>query len=132
MFPTARSKPSGFTLIEVLLVIAIIALLASIAIPAYQRMRRRAQATHVLEDLRALDSALDQYALEYNKVEGAVVAFDDLRGYLKDGSPLRTSGADLFGTPYGPFSVDFIPQVNPSTFEALSDVTDAAFWSPFH
>ncbi len=58
----------GFTLVEIMIVVAIIALLAAIAVPNFLRARKRSQATRILEDLRILDSATDQYAIETNKI----------------------------------------------------------------
>ena len=46
-----------------MVVVAIIALLASIAVPNFLRARKRSQATRMLEDLRIIDSAIDQYAI---------------------------------------------------------------------
>ena len=134
MYPFAycNRRPTGaFTLVELMMVIGIIVLLASIAVPAYERVRLRSQAARIMQDLRIIDSALDQYATDYNKSSGALVAFVDLQPYIKTGSSLYLSGADLFGVPYGPFSVDFLPQVSPSTYNALSDVTTPGFWSPY-
>lgn len=126
-----RSKTRGFTLVEIMIVVAIIALLASIAVPNFLRARKRSQATYVLEELRLLDSAVDQYAIENNKSSGAHPRFLDLKTYLKTGTQLYNSGADLFGNSYGPFTVDSIPKVSTSTFNALSDVADASFWTPY-
>jgi hypothetical protein len=91
----------------------------------------REAATRVLEDLRLLDSATDQYAIETNKTTGMHPTFSDLKNYLKTGTRLYNTGADVFGVPYGPFTVDSVPQVGESTFNALSDVADPSFWSPF-
>jgi prepilin-type N-terminal cleavage/methylation domain-containing protein len=124
-------KSRGFTLVEIMIVVAIIALLASIAVPNFLRARKRSQATRVLEDLRLLDSASDQYAIETNKISGMHPSIGDLKNYLKTGTQLYNSGNDLFGNSYGPFTVDSIPKVNTSTFNALSDVADASFWSPY-
>jgi prepilin-type N-terminal cleavage/methylation domain-containing protein len=124
-------KTRGFTLVEIMIVVAIIALLASIAVPNFLRARKRSQATRILEDLRLLDSAGDQYAIETNKITGMHPGFGDLKNYLKTGTQLYTSGADLFGNTYGPFTIDSIPQVPISAFNALSDVAPAAFWSPY-
>ncbi len=66
----STSKTRGFTLVEIMIVVAIIALLASIAVPNFLRARKRSQATRILEDLRLLDSASDQYAIETNKISG--------------------------------------------------------------
>jgi prepilin-type N-terminal cleavage/methylation domain-containing protein len=124
-------KTRGFTLVEIMIVVAIIALLASIAVPNFLRARKRSQATRILEDLRLLDSASDQYAIETNKISGMHPGFGDLRNYIKTGTVLYTTGADIFGDTYGPFTVDSLPQVPTSAFNALSDVAPVSFWSPY-
>jgi prepilin-type N-terminal cleavage/methylation domain-containing protein len=124
-------RRNGFTLVEIMIVVAIIALLAAIAVPNFLRSRKRSQATRVLEDLRVLDYALDRWALELNKSAGDVAQFSDLAPYLNP-CPLLYTGADLFGQPYGPFTVDIEPQVADYTFNAWSDVAPAAFWSPYY
>ena len=116
---------------EIMIVVAIIALLAAIAVPNFLRARKRAQAARILEDLRVLDSAMDQYSINTSKTAGFNPAFGDLQNYLKTGTNLYASGTDIFGDPYGPFTVDSIPVVPPSAFAALSDIADASFWSPF-
>src|SRR5258708_7600825 len=128
------NKPrGGFTLVEIMIVVAIIALLAAIAVPNFLRARKRSQATRVLEDLRMIDAAIDQYAIETNKVSGATVNRTDVQAYLKKGSTLYNSNhTDLLGNTFGAtFSVDTIPVVPATTFAALSDVAPAPFWSPF-
>src|SRR6266481_1098338 len=92
---------SSFTLVEIMIVVAIIALLASIAVPNFLRARKRSQATRILEDLRVIDSAQDQYAIEYNKSTGATVGWADIQQYLKNGTvPYFSNGSDLFGNAY--------------------------------
>jgi prepilin-type N-terminal cleavage/methylation domain-containing protein len=127
-----KSNRHGFTLVEIMIVVAIIALLASIAVPNFLRARKRSQATRILEDLRQLDSATDEYAIDNNKTSGMNPAFTDLKAYLKTGSVLYSSGADLFGDSYGPFTIDTIVKVPIAAFDDLSDVAPATFWSPFH
>ena len=131
MLQKLNKNRGGFTLVEIMIVVAIIALLAAIAVPNFLRARKRSQATRVLEDLRMLDSAVDQYAIETGKTSGMNPAFADLKNYLKAGTTLYTSGSDIFGVSYGPFTVDSIPKVPTSTFNSLSDVADNAFWSPY-
>ena len=122
----------GFTLVEIMIVVAIIALLASIAVPGFLRARKRSQASRIINDLRLIDNAVDQYAIETNKMSGATVSIADWTNYLKKGSNLYTTGKDLFGHDYGNQLVDKIPSVPTTTKAALSDVTDNAFWSPYN
>lgn len=122
----------GFTLVEIMIVVAIIALLASIAVPGFLRARKRSQASRILNDLRLIDSAVDQYAIENNKASGATVNTADWTGYLKKGSNLYMTGTDIFGNGYGTQKVDSLPKVPNATKTNLSDVTDTAFWSPYN
>jgi prepilin-type N-terminal cleavage/methylation domain-containing protein len=132
MLQKLHKNRGGFTLVEIMIVVAIIALLAAIAVPNFLRARKRSQATRILEDLRMIDSAVDQYAIETNKAGGAAVAWADVQRYLKQGTQLYTSGgADMLGNTFGTFSVDTIPVVPSATFAKLSDVAPAEFWSPF-
>ncbi len=121
----------GFTLVEIMIVVAIIALLASIAVPGFLRARKRAQASRVINDLRLIDAAVDQYAIETNKMGGATVSVPDWTNYLKKGTNLYATGKNLFGHDYGPQSVDKLPSVPSATKASLSDVTDYTFWSPY-
>jgi type II secretory pathway pseudopilin PulG len=118
-----------------MIVVAIIALLAAIAVPNFLRARKRSQASRILEDLRLVDTAIDQYAIETNKVTGNSVSWTDIKAYLKTGSKLyNTTGTDMFGAAIngGSFTVDFIPRLNSATYDALSDVAPLDFWSPFY
>ena len=135
MLQKLHSNRGGFTLVEIMIVVAIIALLAAIAVPNFLRARKRSQATRCLEDLRIIDSANDQCAIENNKSTGDGILWADIQNYLKTGSVLYNSnGTDLFGNPYngGSFSVDSIPKLNSLTFSKLSDVAPVAFWSPYY
>jgi prepilin-type N-terminal cleavage/methylation domain-containing protein len=132
MLHTLKKGRRGFTLVEIMIVIAIIALLAAIAVPGYLRSRKRTQATMVLEDLRNLHHSIEMYAVETNKPAGFNPVFSDLASYIKTGSRLYSTGNDVLGNSYGPFTVDGIPKVNSSTFNTLSDVANNAFWSPYN
>jgi len=125
------SRLNGFTLVEIMIVVAIIALLAAIAVPGFLRSRKRAQATKILNDLRLIDSAVDQYAIETNKATGTTVNVTDWTNYMKKGSTLYNTGQDLFGDIYGPQTVDSLPNVPSNAKTVLSDVVDASFWSPY-
>src|SRR5215210_3202866 len=130
MLNQLTKKRAGFTLVEIMIVVAIIALLAAIAVPGFLRARKRSQASKVLNDLRMIDAAVDQYAIEKGKVTGNPVSTNDWIAYVKKDTNLYVTGADLFGNAYGDQSVDTLPKVPQSTFDSLSDVADAAFWSP--
>jgi prepilin-type N-terminal cleavage/methylation domain-containing protein len=131
MLNRINKRRGGFTLVEIMIVVAIIALLAAIAVPGFLRARKRAQASRILNDLRLIDSAVDQYAIETNKSTGATVAVTDWTNYLKKNSVLWTTGKDLFGNTYGGQIVDSLPKVPASAYNSLSDVADASFWSPY-
>jgi prepilin-type N-terminal cleavage/methylation domain-containing protein len=128
---TPPLNKKGFTLVEIMIVVAIIALLAAIAVPGFMRARKRSQASRILNDLRLIDSALDQYAIENNKRTNDPVATTDWTKYVKKGSPLYNTGNSLLGTSYGPQTVDQIPQVPSNDYNLLSDVAGTGFWSPY-
>ena len=136
MFQKLNKNRGGFTLVEIMIVVGIIALLAAIAVPNFLRARKRSQGTRCLEDLRIIDSAVDQYAIENNKVTGNSVAWADVQNYMKTGSVLYNSGGyDMFGNAYNgtsTFSVDSIPKLSSTSFSKLSDVCPVAFWSPYY
>ena len=115
-----------------MIVVAIIALLAAIAVPGFLRSRKRSQASRIINDLRLIDSAVDQYAIENNKTTGSSVAVSDWTNYLKKGTNLYATGLDILGNAYGAQTVDSLPSVPPSSKTALSDVTDNTFWSPYN
>ena len=125
------TKRAGFTLVEIMIVVAIIALLAAIAVPGFLRARKRSQASKIINDLRLIDGAVDQYAIENAKSSGFTVGTADWTNYLKRDTQLYNTGADLLGNSFGPQVVDSVPKVPQATFDALSDVTDATFWSPY-
>jgi len=131
MIQKLQSRGGGFTLVEIMIVVAIIALLAAIALPNFMRARKRSQATRILEDLRDLDHAVDQYAIENSQSSGMNPTFTDLQNYVKAGTQLYMTGQDMFGDTYGPFTVDSTVQVPANAYSTLSDVAPSAFWSPY-
>jgi prepilin-type N-terminal cleavage/methylation domain-containing protein len=131
MLNKINKRRGGFTLVEIMIVVAIIALLAAIAVPGFLRARKRSQASRILNDLRLIDSAVDQYAIETNKASGALVGMTDWTNYLKKNSMLYNTGADIFGNTYGVQTVDSLPKCPLSSWNALSDVADTNFWSPY-
>ena len=70
------SKKSGFTLVEIMIVVAIIGLLAAIAIPSFVNARTKSQQNACINNLRQVSGAKDQYALDKNGT--APTALSDL------------------------------------------------------
>ena len=84
------SRKSGFTLVEIMIVVAIIGLLAAIAIPNFVRARATSQMNACINNLRQIDAAANQWALELKKTTGnAIVMNTDLIPYIK----LNSSGS---------------------------------------
>ena len=131
MFKKLQTKHGGFTLVEIMIVVAIIALLAAIAVPGFLRARKRSQASKILNDLRMIDSAVDQYAIETGRKTGDVVDVADWTNYLKKNTRLYLTGQDLFGDDYGAQTVDTLPSVPSTAYATLSDVASTGFWSPY-
>ncbi len=74
----------GFTLVEIMIVIAIIGLLCAIAIPNYVKSRANSQANACINNLRQIDGAMQQFAIENQKKVGDPVIYpSDLTPYIK-------------------------------------------------
>ncbi len=128
-----------------MIVVTIIALLAAIAIPNFQRARERSQATRILQDLRVLNAAVDQYAIDNSKTGGQRYGWLDIQAYVKTGTqlyamfpPSGRSPSDLLGNRYRSTRIIDQPYpdcgdvaLNPLTFGVLSDVAPLGFWSPY-
>jgi prepilin-type N-terminal cleavage/methylation domain-containing protein len=73
-----RTAQQGFTLVEIMIVVAIIGILIAIAVPGFVRARSQSRARACQENLTKIDSAKEQYALEKNLAQGATVAMTNL------------------------------------------------------
>jgi len=132
MLNKLNKRRGGFTLVEIMIVVAIIALLAAIAVPGFLRARKRSQASRIINDLRLIDAAVDQYAIENNKSTGFSVPITEWSKYLKAGTNLYVTGKDILGNSYAAVNVDSLPAVPAARKTALSDVVDNTFWSPYN
>jgi prepilin-type N-terminal cleavage/methylation domain-containing protein len=102
------SNKAGFTLVEIMIVVAIIGLLAAIAIPNFVKARTTSQANACINNLRQMDAAMQQYALENKLGSSATYALTDIQPYVK-----LTSGGALPACPAA------------GTYTAGSSVTNA-------
>src|SRR3954453_17013154 len=140
MLNKLQSRRGSFTLVEILIVVAIIALLAAIAVPSFLRARKRSQATSTLETLRMVDAAKDQYAIENSKSTTTSPGTADLAPYIKAGTPLYISmlagnpATDALGATIVINNIDTPPQVDPGTKSALADALGTNpddFWGSY-
>jgi len=96
------NKTSGFTLVEIMIVVAIIGLLAAIAIPNFVKARENAQLNSIFNNLRILEGAKDQWALENKKGTGDAVAdVTTVSDYLKGGTIKTVVGETYQPDPIG-------------------------------
>jgi prepilin-type N-terminal cleavage/methylation domain-containing protein len=117
------SRKSGFTLVEIMIVVAIIGLLAAIAIPNFVKARETAQLNSIVNNLRIIESAKDQWALEAKKGTGDVPTSGNLTDYLKNNSmPTAVVGETYNINAVGTSATATTP-VKLGTYAANSNVT---------
>jgi type IV pilus assembly protein PilA len=78
-----RKDRSAFTLVEIMIVVAIIGLLAALAIPGFVKARKQSQGRRILNDARQMDAAIDQWALETGQTDGNAINTTSAATYLK-------------------------------------------------
>ncbi|HEY1717834.1 MAG TPA: type II secretion system protein [Verrucomicrobiae bacterium] len=98
MKKTQTARKSGFTLVEIMIVVAIIGLLAAIAIPNFIKARATSQANACINNLRQIDGAINEWALETGQASGAGVNAADISGYIKLNSAGSVPGCPGGGT----------------------------------
>src|SRR2546429_5936068 len=82
-----------------MIVVAIIGLLAAIAIPNLVRARTQSQMNACINNLRQIDGAVQQWALENKKNSGGTVSFTDIKDYLKS-AVICPAGGTAFSDSY--------------------------------
>ena len=120
MVKNIHREQSAFTLVEIMIVVAIIGLLATLGLPSMIKARKQAQGRRAMNDVRQMDGAIDQWALEFGKKDGDAIDTNSAASYLK---PTDWETLDPLGRAYVINSVGSTQiQIAAATKSALAGV----------
>lgn len=87
---------AGFTLVEIMIVVAIIGLIAALLLPSMVTARKQSQGRRIINDARQMSGAIDQWAVDNNKKDGDAIVTAQTATYLKGAWPTK----DILGNNY--------------------------------
>jgi type IV pilus assembly protein PilA len=108
---TLKSDNQGFTLVEIMIVVAIVGLLAALAVPGFVKARKQSQGRRIMNDCRQMDAAIDQWSVNSGIADGTTIDSVAAGTYLKT----AWNTVDLLGNPYGGTGVTGTSQIQIST-----------------
>jgi len=117
----------GFTLLEIMIVVSLIGMLAAIAIPNFVKARSQSQVNACLNNLRKIDDATQEWALEHLAGPASSVTFDDIQPYLKSSVLCPSAGPGAtFATSYTLSTVSNKPSclISPLGHILVADTTN--------
>ena len=92
-----RCRRQAFTLVEIMIVVAIIGLLTALLVPSFIKNRKQSQGRRIVNDARMIDGAVNTWALEVGAADGDPVDITGAAQYMKSGA---INTIDLLGNPY--------------------------------
>jgi|SRR5579871_1463066 len=114
-----QRRQAAFTLVEIMIVVAIIGLLAALALPGFVKARKQSQGRRIMNDCRQMDAAIDQWALETGQTDGSPIITASAQSYLKT----AWNTVDLLGNGYVLTVVGSTQiSINTTTKSALANV----------
>jgi len=108
---TLNRDNRGFTLVEIMIVVAIVGLLAALAVPAFVKARKQSQGRRIMNDCRQMDAAIDQWSVNGGIADGTTVDSVAAGTYLKT----AWNTIDLLGNQWGGTGVTGTGQIQIST-----------------
>jgi prepilin-type N-terminal cleavage/methylation domain-containing protein len=115
-----KTMKQGFTLVEIMIVVAIIGLLAAIAIPSFMKARTQSQQNACINNLRQIEGAKEQWALEKRKAQGVTAVTAEVMEYIKN--PSSSTNCPSGGTvTYGVIGTNCTCSVTTPLIHKLSD-----------
>ena len=93
---TKKMRAAGFTLVEIMIVVAIIGLLITVAVPKFGQMRKDAQQTACFMQLKQIDANKELWATKEKRSDGQTPSEDQLAVYFQDGFPSCPGGGEAY------------------------------------